>query len=397
MACTNGWEKRPEAPETDIIATSDLVCAVYGEDTFVCQYVRATGANYIPGSIIPSVSAFCAAGPPPPPTTIDATDFVNPAAIVGKILAIARSQKFPALCQCIPFPPEDMTGQCDALYILGVDYQPGGINPTNPAETEAPGQFLGPVSNFRRQSSPNGQQWEWLVDTVGQADVFLGAVFKTSFPDPQGVLTARRVDGLPDDCGPGEEEPDPAPTPPPEPPNSPPQENVQRPAPGPEGPAGPAGPAGADGAAGPAGPCPTLTGGDVTVDMGEDPIIEFVLSGDCSYDVNIVLPGLSTTEQDLLFGVDYTVTSFPDSASFTLSTNGKYFIPRCGSIVFTNTATSERSESIELHGEQGRIENPNKTKFDSFVLTPYNSAYVFSTVTDTRTTEVIDSVIFNND
>lgn len=102
-----------------------------------------------------------------------------------------------------PFDPPLPIGQCSTSYVVGVDYQPGGISGSEPADSTAPGTFQGPFNNFRRETSSNGQQWEWKVDGVNASDIFLGAVFKSGFPDPTGEFYARRVDGLPDDCSDG--------------------------------------------------------------------------------------------------------------------------------------------------------------------------------------------------
>lgn len=104
-----------------------------------------------------------------------------------------------------PVPP---AGQCSFNYIVGVDFAPGGIPGTGGADQEAPGQFAGPITNFRRATSSNGQQWEWFADSPQQSDIFLGAVFKSAEPDPTGQLTARRPGGLPDEC-PEQETPEP--------------------------------------------------------------------------------------------------------------------------------------------------------------------------------------------
>ena len=100
-----------------------------------------------------------------------------------------------------PAPSGLPIGQCPVNYIIGVREAgvPDGGSPS--FQGEATGVHKGPFKNFRRQVSPNGQQWEWLVDGADQNDIFLGAVFQFSFPDPQGEFTARRQDGLPDDCG----------------------------------------------------------------------------------------------------------------------------------------------------------------------------------------------------
>lgn len=100
-----------------------------------------------------------------------------------------------------PGPQTTPRGQCSTLYAVGVDYGPGSLNGQETADSTASGAHRGPFSNFRRQLSPNGQKWEWLIDGANQSDIFLGSVFKFSYPDPSGSPTFLRQDGQPDNCG----------------------------------------------------------------------------------------------------------------------------------------------------------------------------------------------------
>lgn len=68
-------------------------------------------------------------------------------------------------------------GQCSGNYRLAVNVTWTGFGQTQTRRLEAGGGYRGPLTNFRVQTSPNGQKLEWYVDTVSNGTVLIGSVF----------------------------------------------------------------------------------------------------------------------------------------------------------------------------------------------------------------------------
>lgn len=341
-----------------------------------------------------------------------------------------------ALCRNFPNPADPTGSDYECTYTFS-DTGPisfvvpsllvGGLTPTVPGP---PLGVAGPNVGSTLRTPVSG------TDSAG--DRFTGnnqviSIISGSFS---------RIDGQPDNCGdaPGTQEPsDPPVTPPPENSGNPPADDVPQPPAGPEGPQGPqgntgdtgpegppgptgpagdTGPQGLEGPQGPAGPegpqgpegspgadgdegppgpagdegpCPDIFGGEVTVSTGENPSIVITDNGDCTYTMDLVLPGISTTTENLLTGFNYQVGPIQPDASINGVASGQYFIPRVASARFTNSTTNEASEWIELHGEKGFIPNPSPRKFNAFEFQDYGQTSV-SAVPTMKSFEVADDL-----
>jgi len=133
------------------------------------------------------------------------------------------------------------------------------------------------------------------------------------------------------------------------------------------------------------------------IDIDQTPAINVLQTGECSYDMSLILPGLETEQRELLFGVSYVTTDYPSGAGLTFLEGDAYFIPRCAAIQFFNLLTGDRSSSIQLNNLRGYVVNPDRLAFDRFEVTPYTGAYVIDAQSDSRTVQVATDVVIPRD
>lgn len=395
------YEKKPDADDYDILNPSTGLCAGFNALSFGCIASRSRIPPFGEDVEIVNVQQFCSAGPYPEPGSrpqiADANDDANPGyfselSAWGK--AHARRIKFSEWCRKV-IPPEQ--GQCPVDYTWELTttetFNSGFADRTETINGTSTGPFT-LVRSSASKSSGDTNATPVGYDATGGVDPkqSSGSIyFETMVVDN---FTVTRVDGQPDDCGEETTEPvEPPDTPPEEPPNTPPGDSLQPPI-GPEGPPGAPGPPGEDG---PPGPCPTITAGDLVVGPGENDELLITDEGACTYTMSIRLRDLASEERTVLKGVQYSVTEYPDHASFQFVEGGLYFIPRCGAIVFKNDASGERSESQEIHMNTGYVRNPDRLKFDNYDLTPYVSTFIIASNGDRDIVNVLTTTLIPSD
>lgn len=96
MPCPNGSEPKPTSPPNFIIPVGDVICAMYGADSIMCQYLRGGLGQIIP-NIWVNTSEFCNS-PPNAPDSLSIFDF--PTGWTGKVVDLAKSQKWDTYCRC---------------------------------------------------------------------------------------------------------------------------------------------------------------------------------------------------------------------------------------------------------------------------------------------------------
>lgn len=228
MACPNGTEPKPGAPSSFIVSSADVVCALYGETSVFCQYVRG-GLNVIPNAWV-NTAEFCNS-PPNPPDSISITDF--PTGWVSKAIDLAKSQKWAEYCQCVgaDSSPPFQGGQCPCVsYTVTIRFQ----------DRQDPPQFItrtafGPIVKAEIRYGTNGASWGLIcAGIVGYTGCTPNS--PTYFEIGGGgligpgrisfyITSVVRVDGQPDTCGNPPAlgpQPDPLPPPPTLPPSLPP-------------------------------------------------------------------------------------------------------------------------------------------------------------------------------
>jgi hypothetical protein len=107
------------------------------------------------------------------------------------------------------------------------------------------------------------------------------------------------------------------------------------------------------------------------VSVDADPSIEIVSSGECSYNVNLAIPGIETEEINVLKGVRVTADVPHPQHSTRLVGDGLYYYPRLGSIRFIEQSSGDRTDWIQINGEKTFVENPNFSKYDDFEYANY--------------------------
>lgn len=96
----------------------------------------------------------------------------------------------------------------------------------------------------------------------------------------------------------------------------------------------------------------------------------------------------------VLLGVFYTVTQEPIWANYNYVEGGKYYFPRCGSIRFEGNGKA--SEELQLNGESGYIENPNRDEFHTYVTTSYSGAFTIEFQPDRRRIPIIERLLLSD-
>lgn len=381
MPCEYGSEKKPSAPDSGFIYPADYICNDAGQDSAICKLVRFSPGGRFPIDFVLDVAAFCEMGEQPIPTGYDPSDVIGPngkvdlTGLFDKNQQLAYRAKFSEWCQCKGAPSPSNSGQCADSYclyvrVIGTVQGSGAAYDTGPNRSNSGlCGYIGPIG--QPYIAPgNGGFPNVFVQTATQGAINVSNVnginVTSLIPDHY------RQNGLPDNCVPEPNpptEPDPPPSVP-NPPNIPPFNIVLPDPPSQPGPAGPAGPAGSTGARGATGPCPGLSG-TVQLIAGATESLDINLVGDCEYEMNLVLPSITTESKMLLFGVEYVVTYYPPNASYNIQEKGLYFIPRSGAIRFSKTGTTDVSENFELHGEKGFVVNPRPQYYNNWEITPF--------------------------
>ena len=96
MTCPNGSEPKPSSPSNFIIPVGEVICALYGDDSIMCQYLRGGLGQVIP-NIWVNTAEFCS-GPPNPPDSLSIFDF--PIGWTAKVIELAKAKKWNTYCQC---------------------------------------------------------------------------------------------------------------------------------------------------------------------------------------------------------------------------------------------------------------------------------------------------------
>lgn len=395
------YRRKATADEYDTLDPSTGLCSGFNALSFGCVSSKSRIPPFGEDVEIVNVDRFCAAGPYPDPgdrpDIADAagdpnTTYFGELSAWGK--AHARRIKFAQWCELAPPTGAECqngdTPQVQTYSTTNSDYTGWiGIYTFENQDTKIE-QLTGDVNTTYAAGArcQNGVA----------AD---GGITRLKDGQDNGCLSASRGGGrtLTADfyyiCATEPEDiPEPE-TPPEEPPETPPPTSLPPVStPGPEGPAGPPGIAGPEG---PPGPCPTIQAGDLIVGAGEEDELLITDEGDCTYTMSIRLRDLASEERTVLKGVQYSVTEYPDHASFQFVNGGLYFIPRCGAIVFKNNATGERSESQEIHMDSGYVRNPDRLKFDNYDLTPYVSTFIIASNGDRDIVNVLTTTLIPSD
>lgn len=234
MACPNGSEAKPGSPATFIVAVGDVVCALYGQDSFLCQYAKGGLGQVIPNAWV-NTAEFCN-GPPSTPDSLSITDF--PTGWVSKAIDLAKAQKWNEYCQCIVGGNCGCTGNWRIAYRYpnsGPHYvdKAGWEQDVLSASSVDVGDPRGNVILVSFSCSGVTQG----LDAVSTGVSYLSATFTKNDPncDP---ATAPPPPGGPQNPNPNPYSPPPPPPPPPNlPPPPPPPQCIDCP-PGPPGPKG---------------------------------------------------------------------------------------------------------------------------------------------------------------
>lgn len=265
------------------------------------------------------------------------------------------------------------TGQCPTRYIVNIVYT-GLFNGTESGATATIEGLLGPIGGTTVSYPPAGG----LEITIQTGD---GVQLAISRGGPAGSwtnvvvqsVTATRIDGLPDNCGPSR------PTLPNVPGDIPPIEidpfainivdvdinfgnGITIPITGPLILTG-----------------PTFVGGNLALGFNFDGL-DFNLLPNGTINIGggrDIPPGGDTppdpedTTNYEFAGVAYTVTNAANNQSYDQVEQGRFYYPRFGSISFKGKGI--RSEQFPMHGQTGYILNPEPSLFSSFTFTPYRA------------------------
>jgi len=242
--CPYGSEKRPTAPDFQILDVQDAICGLYGNDSFLCKAAVSGLIPNLPLALV-QTSSYCSI-PAPTVSSIDLADFLDPATgIASKATDIAKAYYWNTLCQCkvlSPAPPPPFTGgQCinvtyladflirnaqGNIFNAGTAELPGPIHgiTLRPSEIsnscENPAQAAYGVSAGIEYGSPSKQTYD--LGSYGTGCITRGASVGS------GTLSnIRRKDSQSDNCGNppvnNPRPPNPVPPPPPPPPLNPPE------------------------------------------------------------------------------------------------------------------------------------------------------------------------------
>ncbi len=401
MPCQHGSQKKPSAPESGFVYPADYICADAGEASAICKLTRFSPGGRFPIEYILSVQNFCAAGEPPIPSGYDPSDVIgsdgktDTTGLFEKNRQLALRAKYSEWCECAPAPPPYTGGQCQIFYNVSAAYDlyySSGIPPSIGDRAER--NVMGPITRVS-EDAQGDLSCDYGIPTRVEK-IKSQAAGITDVRNVRDVRVVPFYANQPDNCGNIGSPTTPVDPPPPRPPvpptfpfNIPIPPIIPPPVPG------PAGPAGATGARGATGPCPGLSG-TVEISAGGTPSMDINLVGDCEYNMNIVVPGITTETKTLLFGIEYVVTFYPPKASYNIQQNGLYFIPRSGALRFRKTGTDKVSENFEIHGEKGFVVNPRPGFYNSWDLTPF-TGFEISVTKMERVTEVVENIVFDND
>jgi len=227
MSCPNGSQKKSGIPDYEWLSITDELCALYGEDSWMCQLSKLNLAGYIKNNLV-DVNALCSS-PPPEVDSLTPEDFLG--GVTGgwldKAIQISQGSKWNDWCECTPTPPTFNNGQCPVPYTVTAtwtsNFQNEGEIPHNSTF-----HIYGPISAIQLENpGPNGACGLFVYGCNFQglpaiANDSLG-YYPAEIASNLVVTGVTPADGQPDNCGNAPSPPPPpspaSPTPPTPPPS----------------------------------------------------------------------------------------------------------------------------------------------------------------------------------
>ena len=130
MACSNGLRAKPGLGKLQFLAAADINCAIYGESSIICRWVRVVTLN-LPIALV-NIDDYCAS-PIDRPSELLIFDFIS-GDWKKKLLDLAFSEKTNDWCECIPAPPATKCWQFGGNGVNESGCQKGGL--IAPIDTE---------------------------------------------------------------------------------------------------------------------------------------------------------------------------------------------------------------------------------------------------------------------
>jgi hypothetical protein len=123
MGCPNGSRRKAGTDDYEWINQQELMCTLYGEDSWICQAVKSLAIVQLPVDLI-ETSGFCSSYVGYP-SDIAVTDLLTPSGFINKVLQAAKATKWKQICECTPKPKKPHEGaNCYRINSPGINGYP---------------------------------------------------------------------------------------------------------------------------------------------------------------------------------------------------------------------------------------------------------------------------------
>lgn len=232
MACTNGSQKKPSAPDYTFLSSGDIVCDLYGLSSTMCEYVRG-GFGATPNVLV-DLNDLCSKPPVEfPPFTF--AELINPARFIGKVIDSVKAQKWNEFCECKAPPPEPPPyngAQCRNEYFVNFIRSNGSAS-YREVGCFGPIRFAQMLEESTGFGAPFDRAYNLVVGCTNPYEGYREIVTRffagySAYGNQARFTSIEPATSAPDNCGDAEPtqpptpQPDPTPPPPPLPPNAPP-------------------------------------------------------------------------------------------------------------------------------------------------------------------------------